>query len=174
MSLLASEKAKKSGNTTKKDPYDDPYWRSDSEVDSDEEEDDDDDDYCPSYLLSGITKTVLDGKDVCFFMENLVETNYMWDIGCQAQSFCIGHGLERNKFCKSCYCPFGFHNEGWRNECGLDELMSTNEVSKCKNHTFDSPHSLWQHCKSKATDCILHFTMQKYLEQLYSKVVTKN
>ena len=98
----------------------------------------------------------------------------MWDIGCQAQSFCIGHGLERNKFCKSCYCPFGFHNEGWRNECGLDELMSTNEVPKCKNHTFDSPHSLWQHCKSKGTDCILHFTMQKYLEQLYSKVVTKN
>ena len=49
LSLLASEKAKKSGNTTKKDPYDDPYWRSDSEVDSDEE--DDDDDSCPSYFF---------------------------------------------------------------------------------------------------------------------------
>ena len=173
LSLLTSEKAKRSGNTTKKDWIDDdPYRRSDSEVDSDEE--DDDDDSVPSYCFSGITNTVLNGKDVCFFMENLVETNYMWDIGCQAQSFCIGHGLEQNKFCKSCYCPFGFHNEGWRSDCGLNELMSMNEVPKCKNHTFDSPHSLWQHCKSKASDCILHFTMQKYLEQLYAKVVTKN
>ena len=60
MSLLASEKAKKNGNTTKKDPYDDPYWRSDSEVDSDEE--DDDDDSCPSYFFLVLPIQFLMGK----------------------------------------------------------------------------------------------------------------
>ena len=169
LSFLASEKAKRSGNTTEKNPLDDPYGYN-SELDSDEDDDDDD----ASYNFSGITNTVLNGKDICFFMENLVETNYMWDIGCQTQSYCIANGLERKKFCKSCFCPFGFHNAGWRLSCGLDVFMDRNDVHKCKNHTFDSPHSLWQHCKSKASDCILHYTMQKYLEQLYSRVVTRN
>ena len=143
MSLLASEKSKKrSGNINGFGVYCD-----DERTDS--EDNDDDDDSIDSCFYSGITNSMLNKKDICVFIENLCESNPMWDIGCQSQYYCSANNLPRSKYYKSCYCPFEFHN-------------------------FDSPFAFWSHCKPYGGECIIDYTMQKLLEELYSKIVTKN
>ena len=72
----------------------------DERTDSDEE--DDDDNSINSCFYSGITNSTLDGKDLCVFIENLIESNPMWDIGYQTQYYCFANGLQRSKYCKSC------------------------------------------------------------------------
>ena len=52
-------------------------------------EEDDDEDSINSCFYSGITNSTLDVKDLCVFTENLIESNPMWDNGCQTQYYCI-------------------------------------------------------------------------------------
>ena len=70
MSLLISEKAKKirSGNTT-------GFGMLCDNERTDSEEEDDDDHSINSCFYSGITNSMLDGKDLCVFIENLIVSN---------------------------------------------------------------------------------------------------
>ena len=128
-----------------------------------------------SYQVSGVTRTSVTEYNLCFFMENLIHTNMVWDLGCQIQAFCRDKKKSGSSFFKTCYCPFGFHNKRWRKETGLqDSLVEPNDIEKCEKHVFKNPFDFWSHCKAKSNDCILHHCMLKYLELQYDDVCTKN
>ena len=172
--LLKEEKAKKvfkKNDDVYDDGWDDgPYAdeRFGGYVDSDGESVD-------SCVVSGITRTTVTEFDLCYFMENLIHTNMVWDLGCQVQAFCRDTKKSGSPVFKTCYCPLGFHNKAWRKETGLqDRLVEPNEIEKCDNHTFKNPYDFWTHCKSKSNHCILHHCMLKYLELQYSDICTKN
>ena len=174
-SLLKEERAKKGKKSYNDDKYDDGWGDGPYEDDRFGNMDVDDDDSVSSYRLSGITRSSVSESDLCFFMENLVHTNMVWDLGCQTQAFCRDAKKSGSPVFKTCYCPFGFHNKAWRQETGLQDcLVEPNDIVKCDKHTFKNPFDFWSHCKAKSGNCILHHCMLKYLELQYTDVCTQN
>ena len=126
-----------------------------------------------SFIGSGVTRTIYSEKDVVFFLQNVVETNYIFDIGAQMQVYSGISGFDSNRLVKKCYCPFGFAFKSWKEETGIDALMEHGGVTPCSKYVFQSPNAFWQHCLQMGKNCILHFVLQKYLEQLYGSTCTK-
>ena len=103
----------------------------------------------------------------------MVETNYLFDIGAQMSVYLGISGKDSNHLVKKCYCPFGFVFKSWKEETGLDVLMEQGGVTPCSKYVFQSPNAFSQHCLQMGKNCILHFALQKYLEQMYGSTCTK-
>ena len=155
-------KEEKANRITYRSDNDDPYASDDNSVDS-----------VNSWVGSGVTRTIYSEKDIVFFLQNVVETNYIFDIGAQMQVYAGISGVDPNGLVKKCYCPFGFAFKSWKEETGIEELMEHGGVTSCSKYVFQTPNAFWQHCLQMGKNCILHYSLQKYLEQLYGSTCTK-
>ena len=122
--------------------------------------------------LSGIASTKVCENDVRYFLLQMSQTNYCWDVGCQMayykKRFCI-----QNPYTMTCFCPCGKHMEFWRMKSEIIVDMFRWRTIPICDDKLDTPHDLWKHCVEKGRDCILHYSLQKYLEKTYEDIVTK-
>ena len=116
----------------------------------------------------------LEEPDLIQIVENVVQNDYCWDIGCQVQAYCSNEKLNGKKYTRKCFCPLGKLHKKWRQDTGVDYIVENNDIPLCNKGEFNSPFSLWSHCRDVGKTCLVHFAFQKMLEKNYDRVVTKN
>ena len=157
---------------------DDPYWRMNRGFrDTDDEEEDDDDDEEENNEIGhqfGLTRVSYTKQNLVTIIENVIQNDYCWDIGCQVQQYCHDTKKNGNKYTRKCFCPLGKFHKKWREHTGVDCIVDEGDIPLCNKGEFNSPHSLWAHCRDVGRNCLVHYSFQKILEKCYDCVVTKN
>ena len=132
------------------------------EEEQEEEEDDDESDYGGRQY--GLTRVTINETDIITIIENVIQNNYCWDIGCQVQAYCSSKKLNGNKYTRKCFCPLGELHKKWQEETGVDIVVYNANIPLCNKGKFNSPYALWSHCRGVGQNCLIHFALQKLLE----------
>ena len=124
--------------------------------------------------VTGVARSSLSNSEVRSFLDIIAKENFCWDLGCQMLAYKqLKH--DRKSYTLRCYCPFGVQHRAWKDSNQkIKDIITNNEIPPCHKAVFETPFDLWQHCRNKGKDCIIHFGLQKYLENTYKTLVTKN